>query len=117
MTDLPEIAEARQEVARTRARLMSTAHELQDRLSPKMLAKGAWEGAKEKGADLAEDTIDAVKARPLAATGVVAAIAMFLAREPLFDLASRLVDGVSDKRKTKKRRKPAAKQPQTESTQ
>ena len=96
---------------------MSTAHELQDRLSPKMLAKGAWEGAKEKGADLAEDTVDAVKARPLAATGVVAAIAMFLAREPLFDLATRLVDGLSEKRKTKKRRKPAARQPQTEATQ
>ena len=117
MTDSPETADARQEVARTRARLMDTAHQLQDRLSPKMLAKGAWEGAKEKGADLAEETVDAVKARPLAATGVVAAIAMFLAREPLLDLASRLVDGVSDKRKTKKRRKPAAKQPQTEAIQ
>ena len=73
---------------RARARLMSTAHELQDRLSPEMFAKDAWEGAKEKGADLAEDAVDAVKARPLAATGVVAAIAMFLAREPLFDLAA-----------------------------
>ena len=40
MTDSPEIAEARQEVARTRARLMGTAHQLQDRLSPKMLAQG-----------------------------------------------------------------------------
>lgn len=117
MTDSPEIADARQEVARTRARLMDTAHQLQDRLSPKVLAKGAWEGAKEKGADLAEDAVDAVKARPLATTGVIAAITMFLAREPLFDLAGRLVAGVSDKRKTKKRRKTAAKQPQTEATQ
>ena len=63
--------------------LMATAQELQERLSPKVLAKGAWQGAKEKGADLAEDAVDAVRARPLAATGVVAAIAMFLAREPL----------------------------------
>ena len=81
---------------------MGTAHELQERLSPKTLAKGAWQGAKEKGADLAEDAVDAVRARPLAATGVVAAIAMFLAREPLIDLAGRLAGGASDKRKTTK---------------
>ena len=117
MTDSPEITNARQEVERARARLMSTAHELQERLSPTTLAKGAWQGAKEKGADLAEDAVDAVKARPLAATGIVAAITMFLAREPLIDLATRLVDGVSDKRKSRKRRKTATKQPQTEATQ
>ena len=39
------------------------------------------------------------------ATGVVAAIAMFLAREPLMDLAGKIVDGA--KSKTKKRRKAA----------
>ena len=89
--DTPEIAAARIEAERRRARLMATAQELQDRLSPKTLAKGAWQGAKEKGADLAEDAVDAVKARPLAATGVVAAITMFLAREPLMDLAGSIV--------------------------
>ena len=117
MTDSPEIAAARQDVERSRSRLMGAAHELQERLSPKTLAKGAWEGAKEKGADLAEDAVDAVKARPLATTGIIAAITMFLAREPLLDLAARLVGGVSDKRKTRKRRKTAAKQPQTETIQ
>ena len=117
MTDSPEIAEARQEVARTRARLMDTAHQLQDRLSPKTLAKGAWEGAKEKGADLAEDAVDAVKARPIAATGVVAAITMFLAREPLWDLATKLAGGVSEKRKTRKRRKAAPKSAKTETVE
>ena len=124
MTDSPEIAAARQQVARTRARLMGTAHELQDRLSPKVLAKDAWEGAKEKGADLAEEAVDAVRARPIAATGVVAAITMFLAREPLWDLATKIAGGVSDKRKSKKRRKPvpskvegaAAKTAKTEAT-
>jgi hypothetical protein len=78
---------------------MAAAHELQERLSPKTLAKGAWEGAKEKGANLAEDAVDAVRSRPLAATGVVAAIAMFLAREPLIDLAGRIADGVGEKKK------------------
>ena len=84
---------------------MATAHELQERLSPKTLAKGAWQGAKEKGADLAEDAVDAVRSRPLATTGVVAAIAMFLAREPLIDLAGKLASGVGEKRKTRRTRK------------
>ena len=115
MTDTPEIAAARIEVERSRARVMATAHELQDRLSPKTLARGAWEGAKDKGADLAENAVDAVRSRPLAAGGVVAALTMFLAREPLIDLAGRLVDGVSAKRPKRKPRK--KKQDQTETVQ
>lgn len=114
MTDTPQIAAARAEVDRRRARVMATAHELQERLSPKTLAKGAWQGAKEKGADLAEDAVDAVKARPFAATGVIAAITMFLAREPLIDLASR---AVGDKKKTRKGRRATARQEQTEKSQ
>jgi len=105
MRDTPEIVAARAEADRSRARVMATAHELQERLSPKTLARNTWQGAKEKGADLAENTVDAVKARPLAATGAVAAITMFLAREPLMDLASKLVDGVGEKRKSRKSRK------------
>jgi hypothetical protein len=109
MNDSPDIAAARLDVERSRARLMGTAQELQERLSPRTLAKGAWQGAKEKGADMAEDAVDAVRARPIAATGVVAAITIFLAREPLWELATKIAGGVSDKRKTRKRRKPAAK--------
>jgi hypothetical protein len=93
--DGAEISAARIEAERARARLMRTAHALQARLSPKTLARGAWEGAKEKGAGLAEDAVDAVRKRPMAAGGVVAAIALFLAREPLKDLAEKLVDKVS----------------------
>jgi hypothetical protein len=111
VTDTPEVAAARAEVERRRSRLMATAHELQIRLSPKTLARDAWQGAKDKGADLAEDAVDAVRARPLAATGVVAAITMFLAREPLIDLAGKLVDGA--KGKSRKRRKA----PQKEKTE
>ena len=103
MSDTPQIAAARAEVERRRSRMMATAHQLQARLSPGTLAKGAWQGAKEKGADLAEDAVDAVRSRPVAATSVVAAITMFLAREPLMDLAGKIVDGA--KSKTKKRRK------------
>lgn len=103
MSDSPEISAARSEVERRRSRLMSSAHELQERLSPKVLARGAWQGAKEKGADFAEDAVDAVRARPLAATGVVAAITMFLAREPLIGLAGKLLGGA--KGKSRRRRK------------
>lgn len=115
MRESSEILAARAEVDRTRARVMASAHELQDRLSPKVLAKDAWQGAKEKGADFAEDAVDAVRARPLAATGVVAAITMFLAREPLMDLAGKLVDGA--KGKSKKRRKPTPKKEDKESAE
>lgn len=115
MGDTPQIAAARMEVERSRGRLMSTAHELQDRLSPKTLARNTWQGAKEKGADLAENTVDAVKARPLAATGVVAAITMFLARAPLMDLAGRLAGGVGAKRKSRKASGTTARQERTES--
>jgi hypothetical protein len=92
---------------------MATAHELQERLSPKVLARDAWQGAKEKGADLAEDAVDAVRSRPITAGGVVAAITMFLAREPLMDLAGSVFKGAKDKRQTRKSRK-ALKQDETE---
>lgn len=114
MKENAQIIAARAEVDRRRARLMDTAHELQERLSPKVLANNAWQGAKEKGADLAEDAVDAVRARPLTATGVVAAITMFLAREPLIDLAGRLAGSVGEKRKTRKARKAQTKQQRTE---
>ena len=95
-TDSPDVTAARIDAERARARLIDTAQDLQTRLSPKLLAHNAWEGAKVKGADLAEDAVDAVKKRPLAATGVVAAIAMYLAREPLMDLAGKLVGSGKD---------------------
>jgi hypothetical protein len=83
VTDTPKIAAARIEVARTRGAMLETARELQVRLQPKTLASEAWEKAKDKGADIAEGAVDAVARRPVAVGGVLAAVAMFLAREPL----------------------------------
>lgn len=114
MSESHAVAAARIEVERSRGRLMATAHELQERLSPKVLARDAWEGAKDKGANLAEDAVDAVRSRPVAAGGIVAALTMFLAREPLFDMASRIVGGMGEKRKARKSRKTKTKQDQTE---
>lgn len=117
MKDTPEIVAARIEVERSRGRLMGTAHELQERISPKVLARNTWQGAKEKGADLAEDAVDAVRARPLAAGGAVAALTMFLAREPLMNLAGSLFGGAKEKPKTRKPRKANAKTDRTESAE
>lgn len=111
--DTPEVVAARLETERARARLMESAHRLQARLSPGTLASNAWQGAKEKGADLAENAVDAVRKRPIAATGVVAAIALFLAREPLIDLTKKLADGVSGKEAKPARRKTTTKSTET----
>jgi hypothetical protein len=105
--DTPQVAAARIEAERARARLMATARELQDELvdmfSPHTWARDIWEGAKEKGADLAEDAVDAVRKRPAIASGVVAALALFFAREPLIDMAGKLAKGI----KTSPKARPA----------
>jgi formyltetrahydrofolate synthetase len=117
MTETAKILAAQIEVERTRAALMETVRELQQRLQPKTLASEAWEKAKEKGADLAEDAVDAVKSRPVAVGGVVAALTMFLAREPIKDAAVKLYDAMTSKEEPKakaaalKPRKTAARAP------
>lgn len=95
VTDARRIAEQAQQ------QLIGTLHELQHRIAPKTLARDAWQGAKSKGANLAEDAVDAVRKRPVAATGIIAAVALFLVREPLIDLADKLVNG-KDESKTRK---------------
>jgi hypothetical protein len=115
MTDSPEIAAARIEAARARMQLVESVRafeapilDLKNQLTPSHLMSDAWDAAKSKGADIAEDAVDAVRSRPLTSTGVVAAIALFLAREPLMGLAGKL----SAKRPKRKPRK--KKQVQTE---
>lgn len=110
-TDSPEVAEARRRVERTRTRMWATFDELVDygqslqrRLEPRHLARDAWDAAKNKSVDLAEDAVDAVRRRPVAATGAVAALALFIAREPLMDFAGKMMSGSK-----KKKRKSAAK--------
>jgi hypothetical protein len=114
--DTPQVAAARIHAEKSRAQLMETARELQDRLSPATLAHNAWEGAKSKGADLAEDAVDAVRRRPAIAGGIVAAIALFLAREPLIDAGKKLTEGAKTKRKAKKATKANTRQKKTETT-
>jgi hypothetical protein len=98
----PSIVTARAEVDRTRARLVATARELQDRLSPHTLARDIWEGAKEKGAGLAEEAVDAVRKRPIVAGGVLAGLALFFGRDPLMDLAARALKSKDEPTKSPK---------------
>lgn len=107
MIDPPEVLAARAGAEQAQARLVATLHELQQRIAPKTLARDAWDGAKSKGADIAEDAVDAVRRRPVAAGGIVAALALFLAREPLMDLAGKMVGGKSRRPKKKPVKTPA----------
>lgn len=118
--EAPEVAEARRKADQARAKLMATVEELidfgedlQQRLQPSHLARDAWEAAKSKTADVAEDAVDAVRKRPVAASGAVAALALFIAREPLMDLAGKLMSS-KGKPKPAKARKPKARKVKVE---
>jgi hypothetical protein len=103
VTEPPKVAAARIEVERAKGALLDTVGELVERFQPHNLVDDIWEQAKIKGADLAEDAVDAVKSRPVAVGGVVAALTMFLAREPIKDAAVKLYDAMtsSDEPKAK----------------
>lgn len=91
MVEVDRVAVAEAEVERTREQLIDTLQGLASELEPKKLAREFWESAKNKGADLAEEAVDAVKNRPVAVGGLVAALAMFIARDPLKDAAKKMV--------------------------
>ncbi|MDO6414759.1 DUF3618 domain-containing protein [Sphingomonas sp. BIUV-7] len=73
MTD-SELLAARARAAAARADLQATVRELQARLRPSSLASDALDGIKRKSEDMAEDAVDAVRKRPVAASAVVAGI-------------------------------------------
>jgi hypothetical protein len=79
----PEILKAKREEALARRRLQATVGELQRRLKPATLATNAWEGVTDKAGAIADDAVEAVKARPMAASAAVGAFTLFLARQPI----------------------------------
>ena len=91
----PRIIAALANVAQARAALIDTAREIQQRLQPKTLVREAWESAKIKGADIAEEAVDVVKRRPVATGGIIAAVVMFLARAPIKDGVGKLFDAMT----------------------
>ena len=87
---LDRVEQAKRNAMMARARLDSTLVAVQQRMRPANLAGEAWDGVKEKSADLADGALSAVRKRPAAVSVAVGAIALFLAREPLKRAATRL---------------------------
>jgi hypothetical protein len=85
-----EIRRAKLAAEQARARFAATAAELQARLRPGTLANNAWEGVKDKGSELADDAVQAVKGRPRTVSAVLAVFTLFLAREPIRSAIGRL---------------------------
>jgi hypothetical protein len=92
----PEILAAKLEAERARRRLGETAAELHQRLKPGTLAHNAWDGVKERSGELAEDAVEAVKARPIVVSAGLAAFTLFLARGPIRHVVSRLFSPGAD---------------------
>jgi len=88
-----EIEAAKRRAVQARAELDRSLAALQHRLAPGTLAGEAWDGVKEKGADLAEGALEAVKSRPKAVSIALGAFALFLARAPIKRAVTKLVSG------------------------
>ncbi|HKT13884.1 MAG TPA: DUF3618 domain-containing protein [Allosphingosinicella sp.] len=86
-----ELEQAKLEAERARKRLVATLDEIEEKLTPGALADHAWSGVIEKGSEIAEEAVAAVKSRPATTAGVIAGFALFLARGRIVSAASRLV--------------------------
>lgn len=94
---LDRVEQAKRNAVMARRRLDSTLVAVQQRLRPGNLAGEAWDGVKDKSADLADGALSAVRKRPAAVSAAVGALALFLAREPLKRAVTRLFsDGAAD---------------------
>ena len=88
---LESVEEAKRNTIRARGRLESTLCALQQRLRPANLAGEAWDGVKDKSADIADGALQAVKKRPGIASAALGALALFLAREPIRRAVTRML--------------------------
>lgn len=104
MKDNLKIAVAEAEVERTRDELIETIHEIATYFEPDRLLNQAWKTAKTKGVEIAEGAVDAMTSKPLLIGGALAAVAAFLAREPIKDAAVKAYDAMTspDEGKAKK---------------
>jgi hypothetical protein len=96
-----QLERAQYELEQAKKQLATTMGALQYRLKPGNLVSNAWDGVRDKGNEAADDAItavtdfadgavEAVKARPMAASGIAAAVLLFFARAPIQRAASRL---------------------------
>jgi hypothetical protein len=94
--NLSQLEQAKRNAVMARRRLDSSLVAVQQRLRPGNLAGEAWDGVKDKSADLADGALEAVRKRPAAVSVALGAFALFLARKPLARTVSRLVGGDED---------------------
>lgn len=89
MTD-PEVASAELRVALARARLNDTVEDIRQRIKPDMLLRDVWDGVRDKSTALADEAVSTAKARPGAAAGVAAGVALLAMHRPVGRLVRRL---------------------------
>ncbi len=80
------VSQAEARIKETRARLLGTMGEVQQRLRPSHLAQDAVEGAAQSVASAVRKGTDAVRSRPLAVAGAAGAIGLVLARGWIADI-------------------------------
>ena len=95
-----DIVRAQKQAELARQRLSATVGEIQRRLSTGTLAGNAWEGVKDKSGELADDAVEAVRARPVAVGAALGAVLLFLARSPIKSAASRLFGADGEQEQT-----------------
>jgi hypothetical protein len=88
---LERVEKAKREAMAARGRLDSTLVAVQQRMRPGNLAGEAWDGVKDKSADIADGALTAVRNRPAAVSMAVGAFALFLARQPIRRAVTRLL--------------------------
>lgn len=88
---LERLEKAKHAAVMARARLDSSLVAVQQRMRPGNLAGEAWDGVKDKSADLADGALTAVRKRPAAVSVAIGALALFLAREPIKRAVTRFV--------------------------
>ena len=88
---LERVEQAKREAVMARARLDSSLGAVQLRMRPGNLAGEAWDGVKDKSADLADGALTAVRKRPAAVSVAIGALALFLAREPIKRAVTRFI--------------------------
>lgn len=83
------VARAEARIKESRARLLGTLGEVQQRLSPSSLAQDAVDSATASVAAAVRKGTDAVRSRPLAVAGAAGAIGLVLARGWIADIFKR----------------------------
>jgi hypothetical protein len=91
------LEQAQFDVEEAKKRFANTKGALQYRLKPSTLASNAWDGVREKSGVAADGAVGAVKGHPGAIGGVLAAMTLFLAREPIWRALSGIFGSERDR--------------------